>query len=181
MEKILSPETEIETYVQAEEEMETVPETESVPASVSLEDDLNGGGIELYSAYDGSFSSTYLEYFRGLVSKLPPSMHYLCYRDGQYSYILYYSESLEKNGLRISGDADYYRLDTRINYAVSTGSATVSENIAFGMYYSDFDGCPSLMGGDYYVSLSLLYAVCTLLLFLLLFAMFRLTRCARRT
>lgn len=138
-------------------------------------------GISALSAYDGNISTTYIEYFRGLVSKLPPFCHYLFYRDSQYSYVLYYSDSLEVSGAMVRGSAvDYYRLNTYNGYVLSSGASNVNENITTGMYYSDLPGCPDLRGGDYYVQVSAVFVLCLIFVFMLLNLMYRLARCFRR-
>lgn len=137
---------------------------------------MNENDVSLYSAYDGSFSSTYLEYFRGFVAKLPPSTHYLCFRDSQYSYVLYSGGSLEKQGNIVSGTAGFYRLNVRDNFRITSGVGDVYEDITTGMYYSDFAGCPSLMGGEYYVSVSSVFALCIIFIWLLFNAMYRFAR-----
>lgn len=155
--------------------------SEGAAGDVIVDDAQNQGGAVLpASAYDGSFSSTYAEYFRGFVSKLRPDFHYLCFRDGQYSYVLYMSADLAKSGDIVSGTAGYYRLNTYNGYALSTGVSDVYENVTQGMYYSDFEGCPSLLGGDYYVSLSVLFVLCVIFLFVLLNLLYRLPRHHRR-
>lgn len=134
---------------------------------------MNENEVSLYSAYDGSFSSTYLEYFRGFVAKLPPSTHYLCFRDSQYSYVLYSGGSLEKQGDIVSGTAGFYRLNVRDNFRISSGVGDVYEDITTGMYYSDFAGCPSLMGGEYYIETAQLFLLCIIFIFGLLSIMYR--------
>lgn len=176
-----------EMSVQAETQTET--EVEAIETSspsgtgdVSSREVLNDEyGTSLLTVYNGSFSSTYVEYFKGFVSKLPPDVHYLCFRDGQYSYVLYYSEDLEKEGSHVTGNADYYRLNTYDGYTLSTGSSDVSEDIRSGMYYSDFDGCASLLGGDYYALLSVLYALCIIFIFALLNVMYRFCKRLRKS
>lgn len=137
---------------------------------------MDENGIELYSAYDGSFSSTYVSYFQGFVSRLPPGTHYLCFRDGQYSYVLYFGADLEKSSDIVSGRVGYYRLNTYNGYNLTSGIEDVYENVTTGMYYSDFQGCPSLLGGDYYVQVALLFAVCIMFLWAVLHSMYKLAR-----
>lgn len=132
--------------------------------------------ITLLDAYDGSFSNTYVTYFQGFVSKLPPSSHYICFRDSQYSYVLYFGAGLVQEGNIVSGRVGYYRIYTNNNYRVSSGIGDVYEDITTGMYYSDFDGCPSLMGGEYYVSVASVFALCIIFIWLLLNAIYRLAR-----
>lgn len=145
--------------------------------------DFRGGlddGVELYSSYGGAVSSLYVDYFRGFVSKLPPGCHYFFYRDSQYSYTMYFSVDIQKSGNVISGYAPFYRLTLSNNYnndiRFSTGMENFSENITTGMYYSDFSGLPDLRTGGYYETLSLIFTLCFIFLFALLFIMFRLPK-----
>lgn len=174
------PETELMETETPDTEAETssteVVETGTQASGSFISEGVSSGDVSFYSAYDGSFSSTYVEYFRGFASKLPPSCHYLCYRDGQYSYVFYFSAGLSKDGDIVSGTAGYYRLNVYDGYHLSSGVGDISEDVTQGMYYSDFDGCPSLLGGDYYVQVSLLFALCIFLVFGLLHVMYRLAR-----
>lgn len=137
-------------------------------------------GIELYSAYDGSFGSTYVDYFSGFVSRLPPGCNYLCFRDGQYSYVLYFGTDLAKDHDIVSGRVGYYRLNTYNGYTLTSGIEDVSEDITTGMYYGSFSGTASLLGGDYYVQVALLFAVCVMFLWAFLSSMYKLARHFRR-
>lgn len=74
-------------------------------------------GIALLSSYsqpyDGSISTTYTTYFRGVVEKLPPASHYVLFRSDQYSYRLVYSDSMTyENGRFAAYSAQY------VNYYV---------------------------------------------------------------
>lgn len=168
------PEPEPETVLETEPEtvMETEIETES---EIEVVND-----VMPLAAYDGSFGSTYVEYFRGFVSKLSPGTHYLCYRDGQYSYVLYYGADLKVSGGRVIGSADYYRLNTYNGYALTTGTSQVNEYYMTGMYYSDLPGAPSLLGGDYYVQAAILFVLCIIFICTMLHYMYRLARRVRR-
>lgn len=137
-------------------------------------------GIELYAAYDGSFSSTYVDYFSGFVSRLPPGCDYLCFRDGQYSYVLYFGADLEKSADIVSGRVGYYRLNTYGGYTLTSGIEDVYEDITSGMYYGSFPGTASLMGGGYYVQVALLFVVCVMFLWAVLSSMYKLARHFRR-
>lgn len=159
-------------------------ESESIQAfdasDQTAEGVLSDAGISPLSVYDGSVSSTYVEYFRGFASKLPPDVHYVFYRDGQYSYVFYYSPGLRMEAGRVFGSADYYRLNTYNGYSVSAGSERVDEDVYSGMVYSDFVGCPDLRGGDYYVQVSAVFVLCLIFVFMLLNVLYKLPRCFRR-
>ena len=93
---------------------------------------------------------------------------------------MYFSVDIQKSGNVISGYAPFYRLTLSNNYnndiRFSTGMENFSENITTGMYYSDFSGLPDLRTGGYYETLSLIFTLCFIFLFALLFIMFRLPK-----
>lgn len=74
-------------------------------------------GIALLSSYsqpyDGSISTTYTTYFRGVVEKLSPASHYVLFRSDQYSYRLVYSDSMTYENGRFAADSAQY-----VNYYV---------------------------------------------------------------
>lgn len=47
-----------------------------------------------YDSYYGTISTTYVEYFRGYLSRLEPTEHYVAARVGQYEYIFAYGSEL---------------------------------------------------------------------------------------
>lgn len=63
--------------------------------------------------YDGTISTTYTTYFKGVVEKLPPSAHYVLFRSDQYNYRLVYSDDLTFQNGRFSSDSAKY-----VNYYV---------------------------------------------------------------
>ena len=157
-----------------------VLETETIQA-FSVSDDASEGvlsdaGVSPLSVYDGSISSTYVEYFRGFASKLAPDNHYIFYRDGQYSYVFYYSSGLRMENGRVFGSADFYRLNTYNGYTVSVGTDRVDEDVYSGMVYSDFVGCPDLRGGEYYVQVSAVFVLCLIFVFMLLNVLYKLPK-----
>lgn len=105
--------------------------------------------VQPYASYDvyyGSISSTYLEYMRGYLSKLPSDAHYVGARTGQYDYVFAYGADLTYNGSSFSGAATVIRWNT-----YNSGSMYESYDSAFylnpGSYlvYSDLSGkYPSL-------------------------------------
>lgn len=148
---------------------------------LETETDTEDYGIAPLAAYDGGISTTYIEYFRGLVGKLPIDYHYLFFRDGQYSYVLYYSKDIEIAGDMVNGSSiPYYRLYTYNGYELSQGVSNVNENITSGMYYSDFAGLPDLRGGDYYVQISAFFVLCFIIVFVLLNILYKLPQRIRR-
>ena len=63
------------------------------------------------AAYNGSISSTYLEYFNGIIDRLPWGTNYLIYRAGQYNYMLVYGDALSESDGRFSAsEANYINI-----------------------------------------------------------------------
>lgn len=119
-------------------------DTSLLPGSVS-----SGDGIMPYSSYDtyyGSISSTYLEYMRGYLSKLPPDAHYVGARVGQYDYLFAYGAGLAYNGSTFSGAATVVRWNTYNNGTMyQTYDSAFYLNPGSYLVYSDLSGkYPSL-------------------------------------
>lgn len=114
--------------------------------------DLRSGGDMLMaiqgSSYDGSISSTILDYFDGYIARLNPSTPYLLYRSGTYEYTLVYGDALTSAGAHVSAsDASYVKLNTYNGYQVSKGSDSVDVYTSQGMVYSNLDGYPIAFSG----------------------------------
>lgn len=99
-----------------------------------------------YSSYYGTISSTYLEYMRGYLSKLPHDMHYVGARTGQYQYIFAYGKDLSFDGDFFGTDVIVITWNTQ-----NTGSfhfenqSTFNLNPGTNMVYSDLSSVyPSL-------------------------------------
>lgn len=99
-----------------------------------------------YDVYYGSISSTYLEYMRGYLSKLPSSAHYVGARTGQYDYIFAYGADLTYNGSSFSGAATVIRWNTYNNGSMyETYDSGFYLNPGSYLVYSDLSGkYPSL-------------------------------------
>lgn len=137
-------------------------------------------GIALLSSYsqpyDGSISTTYTTYFRGVVEKLPPASHYVLFRSDQYSYRLVYSDSMTYENGRFAADSAQY-----VNYYV--GNYNSRSQVTSGV-----EGAFSLSPNGYpvYSDLSELYPVLsegvknyefkTLLFCVVLFLLFTIAR-----
>lgn len=89
-----------------------------------------------YNTYVGAISTTYLEYFRGFLGKLPYNYHYVCYRESQYVYSFVFGESLEYSNHRFSGsnvtrvtwntyNSGSYAVNTESSFGLNTGSNMV--------------------------------------------------------
>ena len=104
----------------------------------------SGDGITLYASYDsyyGSISSTYLEYMRGYLSKLPPDAHYVGARVGQYDYVFAYGADLVYDGSSFSGAVTVIRWNT-YNNGTMYETYDPSFHLDPGSYlvYSDLSG-----------------------------------------
>ena len=64
----------------------------------------------LYDTYPGTISDSYLDYFEGIVQKLPFNVHYVVWRSGAYSYTLAYGEELSLDGSLFTGNCDYVQI-----------------------------------------------------------------------
>lgn len=99
-----------------------------------------------YDSYYGSISTSYLEFMRGYLAKLPSDAHYVAARVSQYDYIFAYGDELEWTGSEFTGAATVARWNT-YNY----GSFSVAYDGSFSLdagsalVYSDLtDRYPSL-------------------------------------
>lgn len=126
--------------------------------------------IQLMSSYsgvyDGSISTSVLAYFRGMTEKLPPSSHYVLFRQSQYIYRLVYGENLVCNGNRFTGtDMMYITYDTR-DYVLSSGNeGTFSLSAGNYIVYSDIgDIYPVLVEGVKNYEFKALLFLCTMYL-----------------
>lgn len=99
-----------------------------------------------YDAYYGSISSTYLEYMRGYLSKLPPDVHYVGARTGQYDYIFAFGADLTYNGSSFAGAVTVIRWNTYNNGTMyQTYDSSFYLNPGSYLVYSDLsDKYPSL-------------------------------------
>lgn len=100
-----------------------------------------------YQGYDGSISTTYSEYFKGILYKLEPS-HYVICRTGQYQYLMAYGDDLEYSNGVFTGDiftviinTNTYNSDFQIVWNTDSDFRfTVNDN----MIYSDLGQFPMI-------------------------------------
>lgn len=89
-----------------------------------------------YNTYVGAISTTYLEYFRGFLGKLPYNYHYVCYRESQYVYSFVFGKELQYNNHRFTGsnvirvtwntyNSGSYAVNTESSFGLNTGSNMV--------------------------------------------------------
>ncbi len=129
--------------------------------------------------YDGSISTSVLTYFRGMIEKLPPSSHYVLFRQSQYIYRLVYGENLACSGNHFTGtDMMYITYDTR-DYVLSSGNeGSFSLNAGNYIVYSDIgDIYPVLVEGVKNYEFKALLFLCTVyLLFVIVRSFFNVGR-----
>lgn len=108
-----------------------------------------------YSAEVGTISSNVYDYFRDIAATLPWGSKYVFFRDGDYDYILAYSDDLSLSGDTFSAssveivkyngysrDYDYgISRSTESNFRVTAGRANVYSNL--GVYPRLFEGVTS--------------------------------------
>ncbi len=140
--------------------------SEASPSSATY----NTYNIQVMSSYsgvyDGLISTSVLTYFRGMTEKLPPSSHYVLFRQSQYIYRLVYGENLVCNGNRFTGtDMMYITYDTR-DYVLSSGNeGTFSLSAGSYIVYSDIgDIYPVLVEGVKNYEFKALLFLCTMYL-----------------
>lgn len=99
---------------------------------------------------EGTISTSYIEYAKGIVNGLPPSQSYVFFRSGQYTYELICSDSLKVENKNFQAD-DFtrYTWNTGSGYN-STPTFTVQIGSRFTlnsgntMVYSNLSGFPCL-------------------------------------
>lgn len=114
----------------------------------------------------GTISSTYLEYFEGVIQKLDPNEHYVLWKSGDYEYTLAHGEELQLDGSTFSGDCStvkIYRSDSSSyssDWYVDYGADVVSFSADQLFCYSDLGDYSTLQRGDNNVqSWALLFAI----------------------
>ena len=130
-----------------------------------------------YQGYDGSISSTYSEYFKGILYKLEPA-HYLICRTGQYQYMMAYGDDLEYESGVFTGDVFTVIINTNTynsNFSIVWGTDsdfrfTVNDN----MIYSDLGAFPII---NYQTSVTyqkgVLYFAAAVIIAIFLYFMFK--------
>lgn len=113
-----------------------------------------------YQGYGGSIGSSYLEFFRGYLTRLKPSDHYVLFRESQYVYTLAMG-NLSYDGY-FHGDVTLYKYNS-----YDYGSLSVSHDYNFsltvgsGMVYTDLSDSqfPALATFDAFTSRQILYVL----------------------
>lgn len=115
--------------------------------------------------YPGTISSTYLDYFSGIVDKLGFNDHYVAFRSGQYEYYLVWGEDLEYDLNQFRGSAlQYCRIYRNSgsdgNYYTEFGSDTFYVSPGSGFVYSDLGNFSALTeGGTHLEFTTILFAI----------------------
>ena len=131
------------------------------------------------SPNDGTISTTYLQYFKDMLVKLPYDTQYVFFRVNDYEYRMVYGDAINLSGDVFSGDGlryiRYYRTN---NYSVwkletgNEGSFRLTTN-GYLVYSNVGDLYPSMNGGVYtYAVYACLFVLVLTLLFNLVHAFF---------
>ena len=145
--------TEIVLTAEALEELLTEP-SEPFPVTI-VEEEVEEYEIEPYAlsgSYNGTISDTYLDYFEGIVQKLPFDSHYVIWRSGEYAYTMAYGEEVTLNNGRFEGDCNVvnlYRDGTNYTSSWYVGYDTDSLNLSASdlFVYSDLGMYPTVARG----------------------------------
>lgn len=135
-----------------EETGEGLYNTAPLPDDLETADDLIAAYALTGTAYPGTISSTYLDYFSGIADKLGFNDHYVAYRESQYVYVMAWGDGLAYNGVQFKGSAlDYCRINTYTGSgnqpAVTYGKDTVNVSPGTAFVYSDLGSFAALTEG----------------------------------
>lgn len=128
---------------------------------------------------DGTISTTYLQYFKDMLVKLPYDTQYVFFRVNDYEYRMVYGDAINFSGDVFSGDdLSYIRYYRTNNYSVwklksgYEGSFRLTTN-GYLVYSNVGDLYPSMNGGVYtYAVYACLFVLVLTLLFNLVHAFF---------
>lgn len=114
------------------------------------------------SVYPGTWSGSILDYFSA-VMRQNPGKHYVAFRNSQYSYFLYYGDSLTFSDGVVSGAADYVQYNyNNNNYVVARGNDNVNINICSGVVYTDLNSAYGALDGASEITLQTVLLVSVL-------------------
>ena len=128
---------------------------------------------------EGTISTTYLQYFKDMLVKLPYDTQYVFFRVDDYEYRMVYGDAINFSGNVFSGDAlNYIRYYRTNNYSVwklesgYEGSFRLTTN-GYLVYSNVGDLYPSMNGGVYtYAFYACLFVLVLTLLFNVVHAFF---------
>lgn len=117
---------------------------ESIGTYALNEDEYNSPDVGTYalnnSVYSGSYNSTILSIWNGLIQN-NVGKDYVAYRADQYTYYIFFGEDFVYNSGRFSGSGTYYRLNTQLNaYSFVVGSDSFSVNVNGSYLYTNVTG-----------------------------------------
>lgn len=114
------------------------------------------------SVYPGTWTGSILDYFSA-VMRQNPGKHYVAFRNGQYSYFLYYGDDLAFADGVVSGSADYVQYNyNNNNYVVTRGNDNVNINISSGVVYTDLNSAYGALDGASEITLQTVLLVSVL-------------------
>ena len=114
------------------------------------------------SVYPGTWTGSILDYFSA-VMRQNPGKHYVAFRNSQYSYFLYYGDSLTFADGVVSGSADYVQYNyNNNNYVVTRGNDNVNINISSGVVYTDLNSAYGALDGASEITLQTVLLVSVL-------------------
>lgn len=114
------------------------------------------------SVYPGTWSGSILDYFSA-VMRQNPGEHYVAFRNGQYSYFLFYGSDLTYSDGVVSGSGDYVEYSYNNNYYVVTrGNDYVNINISSGVVYTDLNSSYGALDGASEITLQTVLLVSVL-------------------
>ncbi len=114
------------------------------------------------SVYPGTWTGSILDYFSA-VMRQNPGKHYVAFRNGQYSYFLYYGDDLTFSDGVVSGSADYVEYNyNNNNYVVTRGNDNVNINISSGVVYTDLNSSYGALDGASEITLQTVLLVSVL-------------------
>lgn len=131
---------EVVEYIEVDSRGET-----ATPEEVENNDDYQEPSRSSYTGYEGSISSTYSEYFKGVLYKENPK-HYVICRTGQYQYLMAYGDNLSYSNGTFSGSVKTIIINTNTYNANFTITYGTDSNFIFSvnnnMIYSDLGSFP---------------------------------------
>lgn len=114
------------------------------------------------SVYPGTWTGSILDYFSA-VMRQNPGKHYVAFRNSQYSYFLYYGDSLTFADGVVSGSADYVEYNyNNNNYVVTRGNDNVNINISSGVVFTDLNSAYGALEGASEITLQTVLLVSVL-------------------
>lgn len=122
-----------------------------------------------FTAYDGTMSNTYVQYFKDIISGIGFNENYVAFRSGQYEYTMVTGDieyNADSNSFSLSGDGTQYQFVSSSNYGndYSYEVSTITDftlNPSNEIVYSDVGVFPQLVerGAKYEMLTTLLIII----------------------